>query len=95
MRIKFCSVFHYADDGIDIYFPDIPNAITCSYSKEEAVKMEEDVLELVLHGTQHKDLPNATPRKYITCDEKSEIVDIAITMKVEKGILYGNHVVAF
>lgn len=57
--------------------------------------MAEDVLELVLHGTRYKDLPIATPQECIPCDEHSEIVDISISMKVDNGILYGNHVVEF
>ena len=93
MRIEFCGVFHYADDGIDIDFPDVPCAVTCAYSREEAFKMAEEVLEIVLHGTQYKNLPIATPRDLIKCDDTSEVVDIAISMNVDRGVLYGPSVV--
>lgn len=36
--------FDYADDGITVTFPDIPEAITCGHSDAEAMEMAEDVL---------------------------------------------------
>lgn len=36
--------FHYADDGITVTFPDIPEGITCGQSEEVAMAMAEDVL---------------------------------------------------
>lgn len=36
--------FDYADDGITVTFPDIPEAITCGRTDAEATAMAEDVL---------------------------------------------------
>lgn len=36
--------FNYADDGITVTFPDIPEAITCGQTTAEALEMAEDVL---------------------------------------------------
>jgi len=36
--------FDYADDGITVTFPDIPEGITCGQSEEAAMAMAEDVL---------------------------------------------------
>lgn len=36
--------FDYADDGITVTFPDIPEAITCAGTEEKAMERAEDVL---------------------------------------------------
>ena len=60
MKISYYAIFEYAKDGINVTFPDIPNAFTCGFGKRHAKKMSKDVLSLVLHGTNVSDLPVAT-----------------------------------
>ena len=92
MRLQYSAIFQYDSDGINISFPDIPKAITCAYSWCEAIHMAKEVLELVLHGERITTLPTATPKERIACDEATEIVDIAIIMRVKNGILYGYNI---
>ena len=45
---EFVAVLDYAEDGINITFPDIPEAISCADTTKEAMKNAEEVLGLVL-----------------------------------------------
>lgn len=44
----YYAIFDYADDGITVTFPDIPEAITCGQSTAEAMEMAEDALLTVV-----------------------------------------------
>ena len=47
--IKYYAIFEFESDGINVYFPDVPEAFTCAYSVREAILMAKEVLELTLH----------------------------------------------
>lgn len=95
MDVKYCAVFEYADDGINIFFPDVPEAFTCAFSKKEAIKMAKDVLELILHGRRLFELPVPTPRDEMKKSDKEEVVEIFVCMDVKDGILVGNDIIDF
>ena len=90
-KITYNATFEYADDGINILFPDIPNAISCAFDRDEAIFMAKDVLELVLHGSKISELPKAT--SFSSAQENVEIVPITIEMEFKDGVLFGQTVV--
>ena len=47
-KYLFPAVFECAEDGVNVTFPDIENCFTCGQDREEAVKMAQDVLPLML-----------------------------------------------
>lgn len=51
------AIFDYADDGITVTFPDIPEAITCGQTTVEAMEMAEDVLLFVAEHYMADGLP--------------------------------------
>jgi predicted RNase H-like HicB family nuclease len=51
-RYVYPAVFHYADDGISIEFPDLPGCLTCGNTTEEALLMAKEALELHLFGME-------------------------------------------
>lgn len=59
---EFTAIFQYEEDGINITFPDIPSAITCAQTTEEAIKNAEEVLGLILYDMEcdGKEIPEAT-----------------------------------
>ena len=59
----FPAVFSYADDGISVSFPDLPECFTCGDTDEEAVRMAEDVLGLCLVGMENDDAPIPEPSR--------------------------------
>lgn len=89
MYLQYCAVLEYDVDGINVSFPDVTNAITCGYSRSEAIHMAKEVLEIVLHGEKVSMLPAATPKEKIDVTDSAEIVEITITMQVKDGVLYG------
>lgn len=93
MKISYYAHFDYADDGINVTFPDIPNALTCGFTKRHAKKMAGDVLSLVLHGLKLIDLPPATEPANRKCFGNHSFVKIQVRMKVKNGILIGKNVI--
>ncbi len=91
MKITYVAVFEFADDGINITFPDIPSAISCAYSYNEAVKMAKEVLELALHGEKLTSLPEG---KAVLLDntECLKYVPITIEIDTQNGLLYSTNV---
>ena len=93
MKLSYYADFEYANDGINVSFPDIPNAFTCGFNKRHAKKMARDVLSLVLHGTELINLPPATIPKKKTGFCKHSMVKIHVRMKVKNGVLIGKNVI--
>ena len=45
----FPAIFYYDNDGIAIEFPDLPGALTCGNTTEEAIEMAKECLQLHLY----------------------------------------------
>lgn len=57
------AVFHYAEDGISVRFPDLPGCFTCGDSDEGALEMAKEALALHLYGMEEEGLPFPEPSK--------------------------------
>ena len=81
-RYIFPAIFHYADDGISVSFPDLPGCYTCGKTDEEAVKMAEDALGLHLWGMEqdNDDIPEPTQGKYIAAERNERIFLVHVWM---------------
>lgn len=86
--IQYYAVFEYADDGINITFPDIPEALSCAFSKNQAIKMSEDALVLALEGRRKCELPKPSKRDEIGLLPNTEIIDVKITMREHEERLF-------
>lgn len=95
VKISYNAIFEYTDDEINITFPDIPEAITCAYSKNEAIKMAKEALELTLHKRLLNHLPASTPKNKILKVHNSEVVEIIIEMNVKNTMLIGNNIIEY
>ena len=51
-RYVYPAVFDYADDGISVSFPDLPGALTCGDTDEEALRMARECMALHLYGME-------------------------------------------
>ena len=60
MKLLYNAIFNFAEDGINVTFPDLPGCITCGYTTEEAIKMAKEALELYLDDVTKDGIPNAT-----------------------------------
>ena len=48
----FPSVFHVAEDGVSVHFPDLPGCLTCADSMELAFSRAKEALQLHLYGME-------------------------------------------
>lgn len=81
-RYAFPAVFHFADDGISIEYPDLPGCLSCAGTEEEAFKMAKEVLQLHLYGMeQDKDIiPEPSRIKDIRLEENETVVLVEVFM---------------
>ena len=79
---EFIAIFDYEDDGINIYFPDIEEAISCAKDTKEALKNAKEVLELTLYNREEDKIkiPEPTPLEKIKCKENEKTVAISVWM---------------
>lgn len=77
---EFVAVFDYEDDGINIYFPDIEEAISCAKNTKEALKNAKEVLELTLFNREEENIkiPEPTPLEKVKCKENEKTVVINV-----------------
>ena len=63
----FIAVFEYAEDGINISFPDLPGCITCAEinATNEAISNAQEALGLHIFGMEEdgEEIPEPTPLK--------------------------------
>jgi len=45
---KYITIFNYAEDGINIYFPDLPGCFSCADTYKEAIKNAKEAMGLHL-----------------------------------------------
>jgi len=51
-RYIYPALFHYADDGISVTFPDLPGCVTYGNDPEEAFRMAREAMALHLYGME-------------------------------------------
>ena len=81
-RYTYPAVFHYADDGISVEFPDLPGCLTFGNTTEEAMKMAKEAMELYLYCSE-KDgdpIPEPGPLTNISLEANEQIVMIDVFM---------------
>lgn len=84
---KFVAIFEYADDGINISFPDLPGCLSCADTTEEALKNAKEVLGLVLvhFEREGQPIPNATPIEKIECNKNEKAFIISVWMPLARS----------
>ena len=82
----FPAIFEYAEDGINIWFPDVEGAYTCAHTDEEALRNAQDVLELVLFDMEQglKPIPHPTALTEISLASRQHVVPIRVNMALAR-----------
>lgn len=59
----FPSVFHVAEDGVSVHFPDLPGCLTCADSMELAFSRAKEALQLHIYGMEEdgEAIPEPSP----------------------------------
>jgi Uncharacterized conserved protein len=76
--LVYPAIFNPEDDGFNVTFPNIPEAITCGDGLEDAIRMAQDVLGFCLYDKV--DFPCATVQKDIKVDGDDFVVLIALDL---------------
>lgn len=86
---EFVAIFNYAEDGINISFPDLPGCLSYADTTEEAIKNAEEVLGLVLYDmeTENEKIPKPTPLENVKCNEDERGVIISVWMPLVRNEL--------
>lgn len=84
---EFVAIFSYEDDGINIRFPDLEEAISCAETTKEALKNAKEVLELVLYNREEEEIkiPKSTPLEKIKCKENEKTVTVSVWMPLVRN----------
>lgn len=94
MKLSYYAVFEYAEDGINITFPDLP-AVSCAMDEEEGVVMAAEALTLCLHGVSVKEVPLPSRLEDITLGDGCKAFSITVEMVERDGKLVSEGVVEF
>ena len=80
----FVAILDYADDGINVSFPDLPGCFTCADAgdTEAALKNAKEAMGLHLFGMEqdNETIPGATPITKISLDKNQIPVLIDVFM---------------
>ncbi len=81
-RYIYPAVFHYADDGISVEFPDLPGCLSCGSTTEEAMYMAKEALSLHLYGMEedNEEIPAPFDLTSINTEPNERIVLIEVFM---------------
>ncbi|MCI8443628.1 MAG: type II toxin-antitoxin system HicB family antitoxin [Clostridia bacterium] len=84
---EFVAIFSYEDDGINIRFPDLEEAISYAETTKEALKNAKEVLELVLYNREEEEIkiPKSTPLEKIKCKENEKTVTVSVWMPLVRN----------
>lgn len=78
---QYYAIFNFAEDGINVTFPDLPGCITCGDSVEEALLMAKEALELFLDGEPVEDIPppQSIVSELLNSKDKAYLIEASIT----------------
>ncbi|GAU76038.1 type II toxin-antitoxin system HicB family antitoxin [Fusibacter sp. 3D3] len=82
-RYIFPAIFHFADDGISVEFPDFPGCFSYGDDELQAVTNAKEALELHIFGLEDDSDPIPSPShiREITVNNNETVVLIDIWMK--------------
>jgi len=82
-RYIYPAIFHFADDGISVEFPDLPGCFSYGNNELEAVSNAKEALELHIFGLEDdsESIPSPSHIRTITVDKNEIVVLIDIWMK--------------
>ena len=78
------AIFDYANDGISISFPDLPNCFSCADTDEEALYMAKEALALHLYSMEEDNdvIPEPTTINQIFLEESQAVVLVEVVMPI-------------
>ena len=84
---EYVAIFDYAEDGINIYFPDLPGCFSCADTTKEALKNAQEAMGLYLVTCEEDDIeiPEPTPLEKIKCKENEKPILVSVWMPLARS----------
>lgn len=84
---EYVAIFDYAEDGINIYFPDLPGCLSCADNTKEALHNAEEVLGLYMtyYEDEGLEIPEPTPIEKITLKENEKPILVSVWMPLARS----------
>jgi len=84
---EYVAIFDYAEDGINIYFPDLPGCFSCADTTKEALKNAQEAMGLYLVTCEEDDIeiPEPTPLEKIKCKENEKAILVSVWMPLARS----------
>lgn len=84
---EYVAIFDYAEDGINIYFPDLPGCFSCADNTKEALHNAEEVLGLYMtyYEDEGLEIPEPTPIEKITLKENEKPILVSVWMPLARS----------
>lgn len=81
---SFPAIFEYDEDGISVFFPDLPGVFTCGDTEEEANHNAKEALGLHLFGMEQDLDPIPAPSKVyeLTLESQQAVVIVNVFMPI-------------
>lgn len=81
-RYIYPAIFHYADDGISVEFPDLPGCFSYGDTDIEALNNAKEALELHIFGLEddNEEIPEPSHIRNVRADENESVVMIDVWM---------------
>ena len=83
-KYRYPAIFEYAEDGINVSFPDLPGALTCGDTTEEALEMAKECLELYLYSLEEDGEPIPKPSEVQATKKNEKVMLIGADMLVAR-----------
>lgn len=84
---EYVAIFDYAEDGINIYFPDLPGCFSCADTTKEALKNAQEAMGLYMTYFEDEglEIPEPTPLEKVKCKENEKAILVSVWMPLARS----------
>jgi len=88
------AIFDYADDGISIFFPDLPGCLPCARTTEEAIRNAKEAMALHLYSMEQDGdpIPEPTPLDRLELESGQMPILIEVYMPMYREAVENSYV---
>ncbi len=88
------AIFEYADDGISIFFSNLPGCLPCAHTTEEAVHNAKEAMALHLYGMEQDGdpIPKPTPIDKLKLETNQIPILIEVYMPISRETIENSYV---
>lgn len=88
------AIFDYANDGISIFFPDLPGCLPCAHTTEEAIHNAKEAMALHLYGMEQDGdpIPEPTPINKLKLETNQIPILIEVYMPMYRDAIENSYV---